>query len=229
MSDFFSGTSQFYLHSTETTILECFISRKPLQNDRTGVSHFRRIQDLQSVLYSVEHWLTLFLDMPLIYWTGISMDTFTQFTHSLVVLFRLTTLDEPGWDRAEVRKRADVFAMLDRACDLVDRIPGELGLVDAGGQRSGLFFKTNYLFRAIKQLFLREAMAKGIKVEQVISAAGQGMGAGADPQVPAYESTTTDELIVDLSKEPWLADILDMNLDWNYVAENLPWSQYSEY
>ncbi|KAJ4404701.1 hypothetical protein N0V82_010444 [Gnomoniopsis sp. IMI 355080] len=214
---------------TKTTILECFLSKKPLQNDRTGASQFRRIQELQSVLDSVERWLSLFLDMPLVYWTGVSMDTFTQLTHNLVVLFRLTILDEPGWDRDEVRKHADVFDILDRACDHVDRVPGELGLLDATGQRNGLFFKTNYLFRAIKQLFLREAKAKGIEVEQIVSIAGQGVEAGSDPQVPAYASTTTDDFIMDLSNEPWLADLLDMNLDWNYGADNLPWSQYSEY
>ncbi|KAJ4387719.1 hypothetical protein N0V93_008318 [Gnomoniopsis smithogilvyi] len=223
-------TSQFYLHSTETSILECFVSKKPPQNDRTGASQFRRIQELQSVLDSVERWLSLFLDMPLLHWTGVSMDIFTQFTHNLVVLFRLTTLDEPGWDIDQVRKRADVFSILDRACDLVDRIPGELGLMDADGQRSGLFFKTNYLFRAIKQLFLRQARAKGTQVEKAVTNFGQGVEVESSPQMPAYESTTTTEdLIMDLSNEPWLADLLEMNLDWNYGAESLPWSRYSEY
>lgn len=181
------------------------------------------------MLDSVERWLSLFMNMPLVYWTGVSMDTFTQLTHSLVVLFRLTTLDEPGWNRDEVRKRADVFDILDRACDQIDRIPGELGLIDASGQRSGLFFKTNYLFRAIKLLFLREAKAKGIDVEQCVSTAGQGIEAGSVPQLPEYASTTIDDFIMDLSNEPWLADLLDVNLDWNYGAANLPWSQYSEY
>lgn len=145
------------------------------------------------------------------------MDTFAQFTHSLVVLLRLTTLEEPGWDRDEVRRRVDVFAILDRACERVDRIPGELGLVDsADGQRSGLFFKTNYLFRAIKQLFLRHAKA------------GEDMESGFEAQA-SQASTTENEFIMDLSNEPWLADLLDMDLAWNWEEENLPWSQYSEY
>lgn len=227
-ADFSVGTSQFYLHSTETAILECFLSRKPQQNDRTGASHFRRLQDLQSILDSVERWLALFLDMPLLYWTGVSVDTFAQFTHSLVVLLRLTTLEEPGWDREEVRGRVDVFDVLDRACEMVDRIPGELGLVDAEGPRSGLFFKTNYLFRAIKQLFLRHAKEKAPEVEQSVSMAGKGVKSGLEASV-IQASTTEDEFIMDLSNEPWLADLLDMDLTWNWETENLPWSQYSEY
>lgn len=226
------GTSQFYLHSTETAILECFLSRKPQPNDRTGASHFRRIQDLQSILESVERWLNLFLEMPSIYWAGVSVDTFAQFTHSLVVLLRLTTLEEPGWDRDDVRRRVDVFAILDRACERVDQIPGELGLVDsADGQRSGLFFKTNYLFRAIKQLFLRHAKEHAIESEQSVSIAGN-KGVEPEVEVQAQElksSTTEDGLIMDLSNEPWLADLLDMDLAWNWEEENLPWSQYSEY
>lgn len=157
------------------------------------------------------------------------MDTFAQFTHSLVVLLRLTTLEEPGWDRDEVRRRVDVFAILDRACGRVDRIPGELGLLDsADGTRNGLFFKTNYLFRAIKQLFLRHAKEKVTEVEQTVSTAGKGVESGFEAQ--AFQaSTTEDGLIMDLSNEPWLADLLDMDLAWNWEAENLPWSQYSEY
>lgn len=167
--------------------------------------------------------------MPSIYWAGVSVDTFAQFTHSLVVLLRLTTLEEPGWDRDEVRTRVDVFATLDRACERVDRIPGELDLVDsADGTRSGLFFKTNYLFRAIKQLFLRHAKDNAAEVEQSVSMAGKGMESVFEAQA-SQASTSEDELIMDLSNEPWLADLLDMDLAWNWEEENLPWSQYSEY
>lgn len=167
--------------------------------------------------------------MPLLYWAGVSVDTFAQFTHSLVVLLRLTTLEEPAWDRGEVRRCVDVFAVLDRACEMVDRIPGELGLVDSEGPRSGLFFKTNYLFRAIKQLFLRHAKERSAEVEQsVFVPAGKDVEGGVE--APVFQaSTTEDEIIMDLSNEPWLADLLDMDLTWKWESENLPWSQYSEY
>jgi hypothetical protein len=72
------------------------------------------------------------------------------------VLFKLTTLHEPVWDVAEVKTRADIFKLLDLACDTVDRVVVEMGMVDASGQRHGLFFKANYLFRTIKALFLAE-------------------------------------------------------------------------
>lgn len=153
------------------------------------------------------------------------MDTFAQFTHSVVVLFRLTTLEEPDWDRDEVRIRADVYSILDRACDTIDRIPGELGMVDSSGRRSGLFFKTNYLLRAIKQLFLRKSKAIGMK-----SSTTTVQGLEVESQAPAHAaSRAADDFVMDLSNEPWLADLLDMDLTWNFGSENLPWSQYSEY
>lgn len=55
------------------------------------------------------------------------MNTFTQCTHSLVVLMRPATLYESGWDKDNVCRRPDVFAILDRAVDHTHRIPRELG------------------------------------------------------------------------------------------------------
>lgn len=249
------GTTELYLHSTEITIQESFLSRpRPQQADPTGASHFRRLQDLQSVLVSVERWLGLFLDMPPLYWTGVSMDTFSQLTHTLVVLFRLTAhVDEPGWDRADVRRRADVLAVLDRVCDVVERIPTALGIVDADGPRSGLFFKTTYLFRAIRVLFAREM---GLPVGGGGSSGGRGgisssdgaaglgpfstvpgtaagaVGAGStqDGSVEGMgEPALVDDFIMNLSNEPWLSDLLAMGPSFNGGPEAFLYPPYTEY
>lgn len=72
------------------------------------------------------------------------------------MLFKLATLDEPGWDLEEVRRRADVFAILDRFYEFTEGVPAALGIVDAEGPRKGLFFKVKDVIRAIKALFLAE-------------------------------------------------------------------------
>lgn len=167
------------------------------------------------------------------------MDTFSQLTHSLVVLFRLTTHDEPGWEPAEVRRRADVLDVLDRVCETVERVPSALGIVDADGPRSGLFFKSGYLFRAIRTLFVREMRARGLGV------GGQGDGLGAMSGV-AFSSVSgpgsdvsmdgggeqpalVDDFIMNLSNEPWLADLLAMGPSWNSGPEAFLYPPYSEY
>lgn len=180
--------------------------------------------------------------MPLARWPGISMDTFSQLTHALVVLFRLTTHDDgdDGWDAAEVRRRADVLAVLDRACDTLERIPAALGIVDADGPRSGLFFKSTYLFRAIKALFVREMGARGLVGG---GAGGGGMGmttttaafsmadaTGSDVSMDGVgQPALVDDFIMNLSNEPWLADLLAMGPSWNSGPEAFLYPPYTEY
>lgn len=167
--------------------------------------------------------------MPPPRWAGVSMDAFSQLTHGLVVLFRLTTHDGPGWDPAEVRRRADVLAVLDRACEAVARVPPALGIVDADGPRRGLFFKSAYLFRAIRTLFAREmrpaASAGGVAMAFPVAGV-----AGSDASMEgAGEPAPVDDFIMNLSDEPWLADLLATGPSWNSGPEAFLYPPYAEY
>ncbi|KAI0123777.1 hypothetical protein BJ170DRAFT_598978 [Xylariales sp. AK1849] len=190
---------------TELTIQESLLNQ-PRAQTQTGLSHIRRLQDLDSVLTSVERWLTVFFEMNLNDWVGVNVDNFTQFTHCLVVLFKLTLLDERGWDLEEVKRRADVFDILDRSCEIADRVPGALGMVDADGPRRGLFFKITHIFQAIKALFLAE-MARQRPTGTLQTPAGTG-GSGNAAQFVG-EASVPDDLFLNLSDEPWLSDIFD--------------------
>lgn len=168
------------------------------------------------------------MNMPLVYWTGVSMDTFSQLTHSLVVLFRLTTHNEPGWDQDEVRKRADVLSILDQACDTINQIPPTLGIVDADGPRSGIFFKTTYLFRAIKALFMREMQPTALEEQLPFSVPGPAVDTTLSMDA-AGEPALVDDFIMNLSNEPWLADLLAMGPSWNAGPESFLYPPYAEY
>lgn len=62
-----------------------------------------------------------------------------EFTHCLIALFKLSTCKEIGWDRD--RQRIDVIKTLDRTCEIIDRIPATLGMVDANGRHRDIFLK----------------------------------------------------------------------------------------
>lgn len=153
--------------------------------------------------------------MPLKQAIGIDVDTFSQFTHNLAVLCRLLTLEEPGWDREEVRRRADVSDILDRLCGKLSQIPSALGMVDADGPRSGLFFKSAQLFKAMKALFLREvdpgAVPGGARATESGSNLDDGPGAG--------ELSYMDESVFELSNEPWLTDFLGVGSTWDFGTD----------
>jgi hypothetical protein len=145
---------------------------------------------------------------------GITVDHFAQFLFALVVLFRLTTITESGWDNDQVRHRLDVLDVLDRCCSIIDQIPSALGIIDAEGPRSGLLFKTTYLLRAIKTLFQTEL----VQVKQAnekraqSSGSGSGSGVGGDGTDNGLGIDTNmlmiDNFLMNLGDEPWMSDVL---------------------
>ncbi|KAI0873121.1 hypothetical protein GGS24DRAFT_464915 [Hypoxylon argillaceum] len=192
-------TAQFYINNAKLTIQSLAIGR-PMAPDSANLAQIQRLRDADATLTTIENWLAVFFEMPLFDWIGINVDVFAQFTHCLVVLFKLTTLETPGWDLEEVQRRANVFEILDRAAETVDRVPATLGIVDAEGLRRGLLFKTSYLFRAIKTLFLAE-MGPQKQQQSLPAAEGGSLGFVDDGYFP-------DDFLTSLWDEPWLSDIL---------------------
>ncbi|KAI8630201.1 hypothetical protein F5Y19DRAFT_484081 [Xylariaceae sp. FL1651] len=195
-------STQLYLNSAKLAIQAQLLSR-PVTQDHTYLARLQRLQDLDSTLSTIESWLAVFFEVPLFFWIGISVDVFAQFTHRLVVLFKLTTLEEPSWDLEEVRRRAGVFEVLDRAAEAVDRVPVTLGIVDAEGPRRGLLFKTSYLFRAIKALFLANMTPQQQRKQH------QSLPVAHDSVVElGGDGSLWDELMESLWDEPWFSDIM---------------------
>ncbi|KAI1099756.1 hypothetical protein F4804DRAFT_73532 [Jackrogersella minutella] len=211
-------TTQFYLLNTELKIREAALGR-PRLPDQTGISNFQRLQDLESVLSSIERWLSVYAGMPQCEWIGFTADVFTQFMQFLVVLFKLSILDEPGWDLQEVRRRADVFESLDRACENVDRVPALVGMVDADGPRRGLFFKMTCLLRDVKALFLAE-MPPNAPPIAAFSTPESGAGAndisGTDG-VEFMDFSFSDEILMGMLQDNILSPAWDFRQDSSYM------------
>ncbi|KAI1412437.1 hypothetical protein F5Y13DRAFT_163584 [Hypoxylon sp. FL1857] len=207
------SSAKFYLLYTELKIRESLLGR-PSPPDQTGLSHFQRLQDLESALSTVERWLAAYWEMPLTDWVGMTVDIFTQFMQYFVVLFKLSILDEPGWDLQEVRRRANVFEIIDRACENVDRVPVVTGMVDAEGPRSGLFFKMNCILRDIKALFLAE-MPPDIQPDTAFPNANSGADAnGINDNGELMDFTFSDEFLLSMLQENILGP------GWNFRPDN---------
>ncbi|OTA65139.1 hypothetical protein K449DRAFT_392224 [Hypoxylon sp. EC38] len=207
------STTQFYLLYTELKIRESLLGR-PSPPDQAGLSDFQRLQDLESVLSIVERWLAAYSEMPLGDWVGISVDIFTQFMQYFVVLFKLSILDEPGWDLQEVRRRADIFEILDRACENIDRVPVITGMVDAEGPRSGRFFKMNCILRHVKALFLAE-MPPDLQPGAAFPTPNSGPDANnMNGNVELMDFTFSDEFLLSVLQE----NILEPG--WNSRPDN---------
>jgi hypothetical protein len=192
------------LQSTRLRVQDSALNGSRAQ-EQTSISRYRRLEDLNSILITVESWLAVFSEMTLADWVGITVDSFAQFTHLLVVLFKLTILDEPGWDLQEVRRRVYLFEIIDRSCEMLQSLPSELGMTDAEGPRRGLFFKTTGLLMTIKNLFLAEMPSNMLTSPNSYDATSDYSSAGdsgGDYSIP-------DDFVFNIADEPWLSDIFD--------------------
>jgi hypothetical protein len=138
------------LYGTEIVSKESLLHRPKIQ-DQTDL---RRLEGLDSLLTAIERWFEVFHKLPLVDWIGIPFSIWTQFSQCLTILFRLTTLNERGWDTAEVRKRADVLDIIEGLAKGSERLAELVDLVDMG--EDSVFFKVPPLLRGLRAKFAAE-------------------------------------------------------------------------
>ena len=191
-----------YLYSTEITIKETLLN-SPRVQDQTGLSQLQRLEGLNSILTAIERWFEVFYEMPLTDWIGVTCVIFSQLGHCIMLLFKLTTLDEPGWDTDEVKKRADLVDMLERIAIRFDDIPSALGVADADSTgETGLFFKSSRLIRGLRALFLAELGTTSLQTNV------QSNGSSVMAEFTGV-SSVADDLAMNFADDPWLADIFE--------------------
>jgi hypothetical protein len=138
------------MYGMEVVVKEALLKR-PKVRDQTGLSDLQRLEGLDSILTAVERWIEVFFDVPLIDCVGMTYAMLAQFSHCIILLFKLASLEESDWDRTDVMKRANLLDILERLAQRFDSLPPLLGLVDSQDpEETGIFFKSSRLIRMLK-------------------------------------------------------------------------------
>ncbi|KAF8848452.1 hypothetical protein BDZ45DRAFT_810765 [Acephala macrosclerotiorum] len=119
----------FSLYMTEILSKEAILQRPILQEAR-----FRRLEELNSLLTTIERWYEVFHQIPLVECIGIPFGIFDQV------------------DTEEVRKRINILDILEGFAQGFEDLPKTAGLVDGVGE-SGVFFRAPPVLRAMKDKF----------------------------------------------------------------------------
>ncbi|KAJ9130362.1 Zn2/Cys6 DNA-binding protein [Pleurostoma richardsiae] len=205
--------AQLTLQSTELAIRQGVINKPRGVMSQTAQSNLQRLAELEALLSGAERWLEIFFSMPLADWVGINTSNFGQFTHCLTILFKLSNLDEPGWDTEMVRGRADLLEVIDRYCESMERVPAVTGMVDASGPRSGLMFKTAPIMRLVKDLFAAEMRPKA--TTGAVDGPSGSADAGEADEFTADSMGLPDDVLAVLAEEPWFTDIFVPSWDFD--------------
>ncbi|GAD91479.1 glucose-methanol-choline (gmc) oxidoreductase [Paecilomyces variotii No. 5] len=132
-------------HYTELTIQEVSLSRAPIMSNITG---FQRLESLYSCLSSAKAFMDIFRNTTPAELVGMPFSTFSQFGNCLIVLYKLSTLEDPAWDKSMVRNTADVLLIIDEVLQTMGHITE---FVAGPGQEDRTFLKGAMLMRSLRQ------------------------------------------------------------------------------
>lgn len=111
---------------TELSIFGLVLSRKTPPG-------FQRLEYLYTCLETVKSATENFLTIPISDYTGISFPVFTQLVRYIIVLYKLSTLNDPVWDLSLVRTNIDVIQVIDQVIRNIQQAMAELGEQCANG------------------------------------------------------------------------------------------------
>ncbi|KAK9310998.1 Zn(II)2Cys6 transcription factor [Lipomyces starkeyi] len=179
-----------HLYSTELTINESEISKEP---SPFNTPNFQRIERLQACLSSIRSWFDTLFKLSLSEYFAFSFLTFSQLFHTTILLFRISTLDDPSWDKAAARKVIDPLFVIDQVADSMAKVAETLGLENDLVERN-MFTIYSEVMRSMKKGW-EGKLAESSKPE------------GSSKQQRTSEIPET--LPIDFSDDLWFRDILN--------------------
>ncbi|KAJ5114045.1 hypothetical protein N7456_002579 [Penicillium angulare] len=114
----------FLLYDTELSIYEVSLV-KPLADEEFSP---QRLDHLYACLHVVKQFFDLFFTIPPAGYTSLALPYLTQISHCLVTLFRLSTLDYPGWDKSAVKGTVDLLAITEQILRRMSQVADAVGM-----------------------------------------------------------------------------------------------------
>lgn len=131
------STAEFIIH--ETAIKDVSTPSSP---------ELHRLESLCTCLHAAKSWFDVWLSIPGERYLGIPFTIFFQFSRALVTLYKLSTLEDPAWDKSMVRNTANILEILDRIAYSMKICANALNVDDA---EWNIFEKGTKMAQSIKQ------------------------------------------------------------------------------
>jgi hypothetical protein len=116
------------LYDTELSLYEVALV-KPHADEEFSP---QRLDHLYACLHIVKKLFDLFFTIPLAGYTSLALPYLTQVSHCLVTLFRLSTLDYPGWDKSAVKGTVDILVIAEQIATRMGQVADAVGMRSEG-------------------------------------------------------------------------------------------------
>jgi len=192
------------MHHTELCINSlALLSDEPLIST---TSEFSRLDYLSACVPSIKSWFQTFFAIPPTSYLSLAFPVFTQLTHSIVILYKLSVLDDPAWDRGLVRETVDIFLILEQ---LIGNFQLMAGTTDSTEEPAAhVFAKLAYLFDSVRTWLKNKPIPSRVHENSASSAnshTNNGDGAG--------EVALQDGELMDMMDDAWMSEVLG---PWSY-------------
>lgn len=136
-----------HLHSTELAINQIVLYRTPIMTNDPGSEH---LDCLYTCIDNIKAWFDVFFSIPPISYIGFPFSIFSQLMRCLVILYRLSTLDDPAWDKRGARKTADPLPILDQVISKIEQVTTAAGLDNTGSVEGDVFVRSARMLRNMR-------------------------------------------------------------------------------
>jgi hypothetical protein len=179
------------LYTTELAIYEIGLSQTP---DIFSGQLNRRIECLWGCLNAIKYWIDVFLSITPSQYVGFSALIYSNMTHCIVGMYRLSTFEHLEWDQALVGEHLDVMSFLEECEKNFERVKEEAGLDITGSEDVDSFSRIASVIRAIRMSW------GGPTNASIITSTGMS------------SNNELYDFPIDFSDEDWLKDLLG---SWN--------------
>lgn len=206
----FAESVLLQMYATEVNINELALNFEP---STSNADVMNRLERLHRCLKAIENWFQIYEQIPASMAIGITFDIYVQLIHCIVALIRLTKFDDfPAWDTAEVRRRLDIFSLLDRIADGMEKLPMAAGIVEDNGNEESTWSRIMKGMRLLKigtQADLLDVeddvctvRTKPDEMETTVTTS-----AGGSTDVEGQQDATIGDVATSFGDDPWLSAI----------------------
>jgi len=191
-----------YLYSTEAKVHEIAFSDPG--TDHKGLD-LLRIESLYSVLEATKKWFEIYFIFPPAHYIRFSVWVSTQLAHCIVLLYRLSTFDHPGWDRSLVRETCNLSVVINDVINNMIQVKAAAGLeYDDDLSHVKRFEVSVRLLTRINAWWQSKDNIQG-----------------HPPRVTTPVNETARGAWIDASSDAWLNDVLMMG-DFEFESDSVP-------
>ncbi|KIM97022.1 hypothetical protein OIDMADRAFT_169794 [Oidiodendron maius Zn] len=153
-------------------------------------------ESLNTGFKSLNSWFDVFFAIPATAYIGLTFSIFSQLTRCVITSYRLTTLDDPSWDKNDARNTLDPFLILDRIISNLEQVAVLAGLDSSGNPEGDIFSRSAQMFVSLRPTW-EAKLQQGDSVHSTIPSLQ------SDSEIPRLE-----DLGVEFFDNDWLMDLL---------------------